>query len=205
MPKFKVIAGRHVTDNPEFGKDPKVKNRHIVYERGQVVESEDDLDKVFVNKFDRLPDSHYIADRDRKNQVNSLIESGSFETGDRAFLEGMQPGDFQRLHKAFKKQSGDEETTDQGTPKDPAKGAVRKELGASEEPAAGPPKESPLGEDVTDSFPKVKKEGMHVFRNAAGKHSVTTAKELGKPLNPQPLEGPKVDAFFDKYQKESKG
>lgn len=55
MPRFEVLAGRHI----ERGAGPKGEDK--TYKRGDVFESELELDKVFVNKFRRVAEDKVMT------------------------------------------------------------------------------------------------------------------------------------------------
>lgn len=64
--QFRNVGGPHVDWSPDGAKDDHV------YHRGQIVESEVELDKVFVNKFVRVGDD-VAAERERSARLEAEL------------------------------------------------------------------------------------------------------------------------------------
>ncbi len=181
MQAYKLISGIHYEKNPDFkGKSllhPDSTVRYSATDGPNIVMSERELDKVFVNKFEKVvPGQNAPAvpvSEDRRSAVARLIGAG-WEEKDRALLESLPEEFFQRI-------------TQPHSPVEASKKVV-----------------SMLGEDVTDLFQRAYDEGFRVFRNATGKHQVTRGGGTGKPLNPKPLEAQDVDSFVGKYLETAK-
>jgi hypothetical protein len=178
--QYKVKCGKYYARNPEYGgtnpHDPAAK---VMYKRGEIVSTDEDLEANFANAFEKVlePQKKTVTEA-RKKAVYGLIElpKSMWTEDDREFLENVDDADFDRLVK-------------KSQPKTLSEG-VNKVT-------------SVLGEDVTDTFGRAFDEGFKVFRNAAGKHQVTRG-DSTKPLNPSPLDAKDVDKFVDRYLKENK-
>jgi hypothetical protein len=174
--KYRLLCGIHYETNPNYqGKDRHHPERVIQYKKDDIIESERELDKVYVNKFAKLiPDENrptVVVTDFRRQAVSQLISQGSVQEEDRDFLQHLPDENFARMQRMLAKS------------------------------ADIPKKPSSLGEDVTDTFQRAYDEGFKVFRNAAGKHQVCRSPNIDKPLNLKPLNQNEVEKFVADYMK----
>lgn len=175
--KYRVLAGIHIEKNPEYkGENTHHPDRFRTFKTGDEITSDRELDKIYVNKFERVVNKKPANVSElRKADVAQLLDTPSspWTRDDKDFLESMDDKDFARILRI----TGVKPLT--------------------------PPQErkvtSPLGDDVTDSFQRAYDENMKVFKNGAGKHQVTKSNSLKKPLNLQPLDAEEVDKFVETY------
>ncbi len=183
---FQVAVGTHYEMHPEAAGMPHhAESRRIKYVRGDRIQTEEDLDKKFPNKFIRVHDTLEPKEvsPDRKSAVAELIDSNVWTQEDRILLEQMSDKDFARLY-------------DRAFPD-------RKEEVEKEAANRKKKKSSPFGDDVTDSFPAIKEVGFKVFCNSVGKHQVFSKNSSKKPINPSPLEGNEVESFVQNFVMEN--
>jgi hypothetical protein len=140
------------------------------------------LDEIFENKFSKVTEVQLSAllpvPEERKADVQSLIEAGTWTEEDREFLEHLPEDKFGK----FMKTAGIKPTVAAGTE-------------TEDHPTL-------LGEDVTTKFKKAKEAGLRVFRNPAGKHQVVKPDALQKPVNMEPLEANQVDKWVVDHKSE---
>lgn len=178
MARYKLIGGRHYEAKPNRDinarHDP---NSHTQYERGDVIESDRDLERLYLGKFEKIVEAAApVITEERRQAVEAMIQSGQWSEDDRDFLLSLQNSDFARVTRAVPKSEG---------------------------PVASEQKRSSsiLGEDITDQFGRAYDEGLRVFRNQAGKCQVTRSNNTKKPLNKEPLEEAQVSAFVEDFLK----
>jgi hypothetical protein len=183
LERYEVLAGIHYGPNPKWqpimddgrvinAHDPK---RHILYKTSSIVESTENLEEKFRNKFRKVVDKPtVIVTEARKASASQLIFAGGFQEPDRTFLESLSDSDFERVQRIANRGATEE----------------RKKV------------VSHLGEDVTHLFQIAYDHQFLVFRNAGGKHQVARSGET-KPINPKPLDGNKVDEFITTFLKEN--
>jgi hypothetical protein len=179
MERFRVLEGMHVEPVPGFVGSPQDPRRTKKYKKGDIVESNRDLAETFPNKFHKLSDEEFAPPVDleaRRKEVNSMIESGTWQEEDRRFLEHLSEENFRRLQTRL---------------------ALTVSARASEDKTL-----STLGTDVTSNFTRAYDEGFKVFKNAKGKFQVTARTEVNKPLNKEALDKDSVDKFVDQFLKE---
>lgn len=177
--KFRVIESLHYEPKKDWEGHRLDPARLQVFKKGEVIESQRDLESQFPNKFKKLSDEESAPPIDkaaRKLAVNLLIEAGNWKEEDRRFLENLSEENYKRMNERFAS------VTAFKSPEDKAS--------------------SILGADCTSEFQRAYDEGYKVFQNAKGKYNVTTKMELNKPINSSPLEKDKVDDFVGKWIKE---
>lgn len=202
--RFKVLEGTHYENNPNFsGDNPHSPDRFIRFEKGSVVETDRELDKVWVNKFERIQEPlPQKVSEERKREVDQMVEDGFWPEEDRSLWEQMPPAQYERIKDHFIQQKAPSRTF-QKAPDGPL--AESKPSESKQEPKVVEPSQEAapsLGEDVTDKYAKAKDTGLRVFRNPAGKYQVTTTADQSRPLNPQVLNQSQVNGFIDSYLKE---
>lgn len=171
-------------------------NAKKVFQPGEVVESDRDLENIFRNRFEKvIPgiNTPVVVTDARRQEVGRLIEGGTWSEDDRSFLEGLSEDDYARLQRKFGQGApgGLAETEGQG--------------GKEDAPPAGRQQKvrSHLGEDVTEQFPKASQAGFSVFKNPAGKHQLLAAESRGKgkPVNKEAMDAADVDGWVEEHGK----
>jgi hypothetical protein len=188
MQRYKVKAGQHIDRNLEYeGKNPHDPAGYNRFTKGDVVLSDRPLDQIYVNKFEKVVDYNKAnISESRKADVARLLDShdSSWVEDDRYFLENMDDKDFARILRVSGVSANPAPDTPHVTPTSENK------------------KTSPLGDDVTEKFPRAVEEGLKVFCNAAGAHQVTKPRSTARPLNPHLLKENEVDNFIKEYLEE---
>lgn len=193
MAKFRVLEGEHHELNPEYrSNDPFDVKRRTKYVKGDIIESDKELDKVFVNKFSRVNPHEFAETIDpaiRTPLVNELISHGGWREDDRSFLMFLPTDGFNRVYTNSVKPKGSLLQGEPGAekPVSTLPGAQGHESGSGEKPGA---KKGPLGEEVTDEFPAATAAGLKVWRNSAGKFQVTKVANNKKPVNMEAFNSP---------------
>ena len=178
--RYQVVAGIAYLHNPDFRLSEDGLNRHdpashFTVKEGNVVLSEEDLEKRFPGKFKRIVEGHtVVVSEARKRAIASLISSGVNTEDDRSFLESLSEDGFERLQRMV-------------APKQ-VEGKVI----------------SVLGSDVTSEFQQAYDAGYKVFKTPANKYQVTTKSDPNKPLNTKALDVSAVDTFTSSHQREIK-
>jgi hypothetical protein len=214
--RFELTDGIYIM-NGSSPEDTQVNpERQVVFRKGAIIESEEELDKKWVNKFRRVSgEETNPVTPDRIKYVDQMIEDGLWDEEDRSVLEHMNDYAFmsvQKQHQRAMKAKGQRTLADTASgegKKEKQRGETKPQAEEEEDeqqeekPQDTPKKgDSLLGDDVTDKFPKAKQAGLMVFKNPAGKHQVADAKEPNKPVTPQPIEAAKVNKFVEDYSKE---
>lgn len=104
MPRrmYKVVAGIHYHRNEDIPNTPENRrnpDKHRVLKVGDVIESDEELDRKFENKFQLVTEAVpvIIASPARKAAVQEMISSGQWSEDDRNFLEGMTEDRFHKM------------------------------------------------------------------------------------------------------------
>ncbi len=174
MARYKLLHGTFYQLSPNADElRPHDQGRHIRRKRGDVFESELDLENLFQNKFVKVTEAELAPVSDeRKKAVDQLIKSGACEEGDRQSLEQLTESGFGAIMAGVLSRRTVPEATKEEEPK------------------------NLLGEDVTDDFPEAAAKGFKVFRSPANKYNVTRAEDASKVLNPAPLKKGQVEGNF---------
>jgi hypothetical protein len=156
MYRFRVLEGKHtellpITEEQKGTDSSALVRPSRVYKKGEVVESEKELDKMFMNKFERLGSN--------EPQEVSAGHPNTREIGpDPDFNDDIMDTQAQELK------------TRRGI--DPESPRAKRNLGRAvameedaEEEADDEPVESDLGDDVTSDFADAKKAEMKVFKD----------------------------------------
>jgi hypothetical protein len=176
---YRVLAGTHYDVNPDWeapqGADPSHAhadpNRLKKFVKGEFVQSDRELDKIFEGKFEKVipgVNGPMVVTPERVLAVNQLIQGGRWIEEDRTFLQELTEGNFQRV---VRRDQGDVGNATEG----------RSKL------------HNPLGEEVTHSFQRAYDEGFKVFKTAKG-FNVTRGPSV-EALNKKPLTAEQVDKF----------
>lgn len=154
--------------------NPLAVNRVRTLTKGDVIETERDMQAEYPGKFDLATEDGgtVVVTDERRQSVAQLIASSTYTEEDRGFLERLSNDGFERVVRA-------------STPKQ-VEGKVS----------------SPLGDDVTHKFQVAYDNGYLVFVNGTGKHQVTRRNESTKPLNKAPLDVKGVDPFVLEHMKQ---
>lgn len=202
MPRFKVLGGKHA--DPKSGK---------VYRKGDVIETDKELDKVFANKFKRLGEvtlspanmdempeeaKPYVDPpnvdvlKAKKNAIARRAKTASEEE------EQMQMA---RTRKKFREEvkfdrSVGKNVADTEEPEEDEDEEVEETEEEEEQ------EEADFGEDVTDKFPEAAEKSLKVFKEGK-KHVVVSEEEPGKALNAEELTSKKaVKDFIEEVEME---
>lgn len=207
MAKYRVLAGQHhePNTNPKPDADPSdpLAGDFIKYTRGQVVESDRPLDRIFVNKFELVKDGSPEVTPERRAAVNGLITGGSWLEADRQFLETAPQSAFDRIVSSATKEGVHNAPREDDLNRDVTKpfvtggpntgqnaGAADSggDVATTEAPKAEKVK-SRLGEDVTDLFSSARAKKLLVFKTKAGKYHVAGEAQPNKALDESGIEG----------------
>ncbi len=168
---YEVIAGKYCY----MGLNERGEKDLITVGKGVIVQSDDDLEKKFINKFRKVrPELLPLSEKDIKErsvEFDKMCTAGAMTADDRDFVLGLNPKQFTHLCGKM------------GWPKESPVG-----------------EKSPLGDDVTANFPTAVAAGLKVFTNPAGKHQVSKDGKVA--LNPKALKPAEVEKFVETQQKE---
>lgn len=180
--RYELVQGIHVTPKAEFlDADPATRraghgDTHDTLVKGAVIESEEDLERKWVNKWRKVTSpAPVVVSEERKQAVSDMLVAGPWQEDDREFLEQLPDDGFQK---------------------------VSLRTARPEAPQQKKKATSALGEDVTDQFESAQEMGLKVFKNQAGKHQVARPDAVDKPLSGKPLGANEVDKFLENYSKE---
>jgi hypothetical protein len=181
--QYKVLEGKYygIADPTKKFHDPKRLGKHV---KGDIVVSDQPLDEMFVNKFEKLipgVSAPIIVTPERKAAVDRVIEAGPWGDEDRNMLEELPEVAFTRI------------TAVVGDKASKGKSAT----GTDEKKAT-----SPLGDDVTDTYGTAYDNNLKVFRNPKGQLNITKANNWKKPVNKEPLEPAQVEGWIAQYLKD---
>lgn len=173
--RYKLMAGQHYGVNPDAPPGARFLDRMKLYTAGDIVESEEELDKKHLNKFELQNEStpRVIVSEMRKARVTELITTGIWAETDRDWLEQLTDDRFMKV-------------------------TGSKEL----QPEPDKRIQSALGKDITDTFQVAYDSGFKVFKNPSGLHQVTKSPDHSKPLNRNPLKAEDVNKWVENYLKE---
>lgn len=178
--RYEVVAGIHYHHNPDWELSDDGLNRHdpashFILKQGNVILSEEDLEKKFVGKFRRVVEGQTVVVTEaRKRAIAQLISSGVNTEDDRSFLESLTEDGFERLQRMVAPKQMENKVS------------------------------SILGTDVTSEFQQAYDAGCKVFKTPANKYQVTNKSDMNKPLNTKALDASAVDTFVSSHQKEIK-
>ena len=164
---------------PKAGNHSEGKGKNmVIYEAGQVFESDCDLAAMFPNKFVEVEGLEAVghaqaaaAPEEAKTDVQKAAEEGAKDL----------------------KPPADPETSQEEPPKETPP--------APEAPAAPAPAGEPLGRNVTKRFQRAVEEDLQVFANG-NEFFVVEADDPGRALNDKPLKRKDVLAFIEDYLKD---
>lgn len=171
--RFRVIAGKHVGAGG------------IRYTKGQVIESEKDLRKVFPNSFEKVSDDTPLSKGEPTKVVNT-------ETPTNQFDDGAHHDDAERTQIAEKSRrdiahdKADEPLSEEEREEEAARAQELEDEENEESSGEEEGEEESLGEDVTSKFPEAKEAGFKVFKDGK-KHFITEDDNPTKPLNKKAL------------------
>lgn len=163
--KFRIKEGSHASGGAA----------NVLYKQGDVIESDEDLCKIFVNKFERVdetPKSVVVTGPARAPKEGKISAIAAQHEEELSALERGPQGDDAKIHATDDDQEADEEEHDPAE----AKG--------------------PLGTNVTDRFEKATKADVAVWVKNR-KYNVTDSQTNDKALNDKPLTKTEVDKYID--------
>lgn len=184
MHRFKVLEGKHTELPPKKTGDEKIDQARVlqtrVYKKGEIFESEKELDKIFQNKFQRIssgdsealsmghPNTREIADDPDSNY--DIMDEQAQELKSHKGLDPDAPRAKRLQGRAAAMAAEDEDEDDE-------------------------PVESDLGEDVTTDFPEAKKAEMKVFRDGK-KFNISEASDPETAINKKPMTKTEATKFL---------
>lgn len=173
--RYRVVAGIHAErQNFDPGVKPSLPGNTKVYSTNDIVESEEELDKQYVGKFEKVIEAQkQPVTEARRQAVAQLILQGQWGEDDRTFLEELPEDGFRRIvaHSGAKLST----VGDAGT-------------------------QAAHGVNVTDNFQQAYDNQFRVYQRPDGKHMLFRG-GAKKPLNDVPLDAAEVEPFVANYMK----
>lgn len=183
MHKFRVIEGKHY-DKQTVERGGRTFIEPVEYKKGQIVETEQELDVMFAGKFVRLtgptkPPRDYVANLDDVQQTRKTMDKPH--------------------HLEVEEESDDyEEEGEEKTGKDEVVGEKSDDKVKTKTSTKKNADVSP-GKDVTGKFPKADEAGLKVYKNDEGEYFVIDPDRPKARLNKDKLpSAKKVKSFLTK-------